>query len=145
MSLPTHAIFYKGEKAVGAGFCNPGWTLNPESLMPCIKQSMDDAWDRYRPESERLQESEDFSRNEKYFTNADDLKNFEYMEVFEIKIPRHIALHVYFGQMTLDQWKGFLIVEKHMKYSEPDVGTYTDAYAEYILSNMAKQKQKEGP
>lgn len=141
MSLPSYAIFYNNGKEVGAGFCNPGWTVTAESLMPCISQAMDDAWDRYRPENKELLDRGEYQRNSEYFTTEEDLKNFDYMELFDIKVPRHIALHIYFGQMTLEEWAGFLIVEAGIQYKGSDSVTYTDAYAQYILTNMRKCKK----
>ncbi len=105
MSLPTYAKFYKENKLVGVGFCNPGWSLSPDGLKRCVSESMDDAWDRYR---DNFEPTEYTQRNDKYFTNSDDLKQFEHMEVFGIIIPRDIAIRVYFNKLTGEEWDSFI-------------------------------------
>lgn len=105
MSLPTYAKFYKDDKIVGVGFCNPGWSVSPDTLKCCIKESMDDAWDRYR---EDFTPTEYTQRNDKYFTNSDDLKMFDYIKVFDIIIPRDIAMPIYFGKLADEDWNAFI-------------------------------------
>ena len=105
MSLPTYAKFYKNDIIVGVGFCNPGWSLSPSGLKRCVSESMDDAWDRYR---EDFKATEYTQRNDKYFTNSDDLKTFDHIEVFGIIIPRDIAMRVYFKKVTDEEWDTFI-------------------------------------
>ena len=104
MSLPTYASFIKDGRIVGIGFCNPGWFLTAEALRSCIKESMDAAWERYR---EDFKPSEWSERHDKYFTTEADLRDFEYMEVFDIMIPREIAMKEYSNTLTDDEWMTF--------------------------------------
>lgn len=96
MSLPTRGIFYKDEKIVGVGACNPGWSLSSDGLRRCVTQSMDDAWEFFLPVVESWERSNEFKlRDAKYFTTPDDLRYFDYVSIFDIKIQRSLALKVY--------------------------------------------------
>lgn len=108
MSLPTLATFYKNDTVVGAGFCNIGWFIRLELLKHCIIDCMDDAWERYRPE--HIDTPEYLRRrlnNDQYFTNAHDLANFEYILIYDIKIPRNIAMSVYAKTISDEEWNSF--------------------------------------
>lgn len=102
MSLPTYATFYKNDKVVGAGFCNPGWFITPESFKSCIPEAMDAAWERYRDIPKYIDSTLD-----RYFTTEEDLRNFEYMKLFGVKINRNIALAVYKKTITDSEWSAF--------------------------------------
>ena len=105
MSLPTHGYFYKDGKIVGAGFCNPGWFLTADALRGCVKQAMDAAWYRYGDE---FKETEWSKRYDDYFTTAEDLRTFDYLSIFEFKIPRDIAMRDYFDDLSDEEWDAFI-------------------------------------
>lgn len=107
MSLPTYGRFYKDGKIVGIGFCNVGWFMNIQGLRRCIKASMDDAWDRYRPKEEVLEDIKTGDQYAEYFTTEDDLKNFEYIKIYEFHIPRKVALAVYFNKDADAVWEEY--------------------------------------
>ena len=101
MSLPSVAIFYNEGKQVGAGLVNVGWTLHPSFFKRCIKDAMDDAWERYR---EGFTPTQYTKRYDKYFTTEDELRNFTYIIMYEFFVPRDIAFAVYNNKITNEEW-----------------------------------------
>lgn len=130
MSLPTQGVFRKDGKIVGVGACNPGWSVNEVLVTRCIKDAMDNAWAYFDPnksgehfKNEKFVErwERDRANKAKYFTTPEDLKNFEYLDIFDYRIPRDYAIAYYFGKISKED-----VAENIIKITEEDRGLEGD-------------------
>lgn len=116
MSLPSWGLLVKDDKVVGCGFCNPGWWLDNNGVKRCIKQTLESCEDFINERDNKKWKNENgvyWPIYHKYFTSTDeDVFNFDYIIVFEYKIPRKVALTLFMLGYTDEEWD--YIMEKHV-------------------------------
>lgn len=99
MSLPEYALFIKDDTVVGVGFCNIGWFFTPSRVWECMVSASTEAMNYYTPAEELAKKYnrdinfilEDRVREAKYFTTIEDLKAFEFIHLYHLKIPRYVV------------------------------------------------------
>lgn len=106
MSLPTYALFVKDEKFVGVGMTNIGLFFDGGQLPRAIRDAMSNAWSRY---SECFKPNDWTKRDDHYFTTQEDLESFQFMVLYDFIIPYEVAIKVYAGMYTDDQWKDIFL------------------------------------
>lgn len=124
MSLPSWGLLVKDDKIVGCGFCNPGWWLDINGVKRCISQTLERCEDFMsdREHKKWKQENGEYKPiYHKYFTGSDeDVLNFDYLIIFEYKIPRKVAITAHVLGFTDEEWD--FVFEKHV--SEMDKEEY---------------------
>ena len=115
MSLPTLARIYKNNKVVAVACCNAGWFITSSGLYWCIKNALESV-SKYFQEPATGEIRAYYNKHyPDSFGTIQDIMPFDYIEIYEYKIPFTLAMKVFFNKLSVKEFEDYCIEKDIVK------------------------------